>query len=109
MRDDDGRAVAHQPLERLLYQSLALRIERARRLVEQQDRRVAQDRTRDRDPLTLTPGEPRAALAKERVVAVRKPSNELVGRGGDRGRLDLRVGGAWPAIADVLPCARGEQ
>src|SRR6185369_8340648 len=35
VRDDDRRAVGHQPVERILNQPLALGIERRRRLVEQ--------------------------------------------------------------------------
>ena len=81
VRDDDRRAVLHQPLERLLHQPLALGVERARRLVEQQDRRVAQDRARDRDALPLSARESRAALAEERVVALRQLAEELVGGG----------------------------
>ena len=117
MRDDDRRAPLHQAIERGLHQSLALGIERAGRFVEQQDRRIAQDGARDGDALALAAGKPRAALAEERVVALRQLAQELVGRGG-RGRgFDFGVGGVGPAVADVLarrwprtarcPAARG--
>src|SRR5215831_20631170 len=53
MRDDDRRAAAHRRLERSLDHALAFGIERARRLVEQEQRRVLQHRSRDRDPLPL--------------------------------------------------------
>ena len=56
---------ARQPLHRLLHRALALGVERARRLVEQQDRRVAQDRPRDRQPL---------ALAARRACTPRSPT-----------------------------------
>ena len=65
----DG-APRHQPLERELHHPLALGVERARRLVEQQDRAVGEDRARDREPLPLPAGQPHAALAE---VAARSP------------------------------------
>ena len=59
-------------IERPLHQSLALRIERARRLVEQQDRRVAQHGARNGDALALAGGQRHAALAEHGVVALRQ-------------------------------------
>jgi len=53
MGDDDRRAVVHQPLERLLDQLLRFGVERGGRFVEQQQRRVAQHRAGDRQPLAL--------------------------------------------------------
>jgi hypothetical protein len=55
--------------QRRLHQRLALGIERGGRLVEQQQRRVAQDRARDRDALALAARQRDAALADRRVVA----------------------------------------
>ncbi len=40
VRDDERRPTAHQPLERFFDEVLALGVERARRLVEDQDARV---------------------------------------------------------------------
>ena len=56
--------------ERLLHQPLGLGVERRGGLVQDQDRRVLQDRAGDRDPLALAAGEPAAALADHGVVAV---------------------------------------
>ena len=47
-----------------------LRIERRRRFVEDQDRRVLQQRARDRDALLLAAGQLQAALADFGFVAV---------------------------------------
>ncbi len=94
VRDDDRRAVLHEPLERLLHEQLVVRVERARRLVEQQDRRVLENRARDRDALPLSARQPHAALAEKRVVPLRQHADELVGAGRARRRLDLGVGGA---------------
>ena len=58
--------------------ALRLGVERAGRLVEQQDRRAVVDGARDRDPLRLAAREPQAALADPRVVAEREALDELV-------------------------------
>ena len=63
MRDDERRAVPHQVRQRLLHQPLGFGVERRGRLVEDQDRRVLQERPRDRQPLPLAARQPLAALA----------------------------------------------
>ena len=68
--DDERRAVAHRRLERRLHHALALGVERAGRLVEQQQRRVLQHRARDRDALALAARQAHAALAEEGLVAL---------------------------------------
>ncbi len=61
-------------------------VDRARRLVEDQDARVGEQRARERDELALAEREPRAALAELRVVAVLEPRDELVRADGARPR-----------------------
>ena len=108
MGDDDGRAVGHQPLDGALHQLFALGIERAGRLVEEENRGVAQDRAGDGDALALTAGETHPFLAEIAVEAF----GQLVEEPG-RGR---RLGGGAhlivvrlrAAIADVLPAIGGE-
>ena len=53
MRDNDGGPVCHQAVEGGLHQAFAFRIERGRRLVEQEDRSVLQDRPGNGDTLAL--------------------------------------------------------
>ena len=53
MRDHDRRALGHQPVERVLDQPLAFCIERGRYFVEQEQGRVAEQRARNGDALTL--------------------------------------------------------
>src|SRR5207302_10451962 len=79
MRDDDRRAPAHEPIESLLHEELALVVERARCFVEQEDARVPQDRPRDRDTLALPDREADTALADDRLHALGHPPNELGG------------------------------
>ena len=66
VRDDQRRAVLHQPLERVLHQGLAFGVERGGRLVEQQGRRLAQDGAGDGDALALTARQRHPALADRR-------------------------------------------
>jgi hypothetical protein len=49
----DGRAMLHQPVERVLHQPLAFGVERRGRLVEKQQRRVAKQRAGNGDALAL--------------------------------------------------------
>src|SRR6185436_2563780 len=109
MRDDDRRPVLHQLFQRLLHIALALRVERAGCFVEQQDRRVSQQRAGDGDALALAAGQSRAALAQERVIAFGQLTNERVSAGGARRGFDLGVACARPSVANVLARARAEQ
>ena len=63
VRDGDHGLAFHQPVEVLLDRRLDLRIERRRRLVEDQDRRVLQHDAGDGDALPLAAGQLHAALA----------------------------------------------
>ena len=56
---------------------LGLRVHRAQRVVEHEDRRVLRQRPRDRAPLLLPAGEIDASLAQHRVVAVRQRGQRL--------------------------------
>src|SRR6478736_5899516 len=68
MLDDQCRAAAHQPLERLMHGGFRLRIEVACRFVEQPDRRVLEHGTGDRDALLLPAGQAHAAFAAAMTV-----------------------------------------
>ena len=81
VRDDKRGAPRHQRLQRLLHRALALRVERAGRLVEQQDRRVLEHHARDRDAL---------ALATREFVGILEAALRGVGGGS---------GGAWAGWA----------
>ena len=79
--DDEDRATGHQVVERGLHEALALGVERAGGLVEDQDRRVAEDRPGDGEPLALAAGEAHAALSDDRLVPLRQLADEAVGLG----------------------------
>jgi len=87
--DCDRRAALGEALERGLDRSLGLRVERRRRLVEDEDGRVAENRARDCDALLLAAGEAVAALADDGVVAVGELHDPVVDRGRPRRPLQL--------------------
>ena len=91
VRDHERGAVAHQFFQRGLHQRLALGIERRGRLIEQQQRRVAQDGAGDRDALALAARQRHAALAELRVEAARQAADEFGGVREIGGALDLGV------------------
>src|SRR5690349_7755630 len=63
VRNDERRPVQHQGRQGVLNQHFGLGIERRRCLVENQNRRVTQNRSRNRNPLPLAPRQTLAALA----------------------------------------------
>lgn len=76
MRDHQRGAAFHQPLQRLLHGALAVRIERAGGFVQQQDRGILEQRTRNRHALLLAAGQARAALAQFAGVALGQGADE---------------------------------
>ncbi len=94
--DGDRRAAAGERLERLLDRLLALGVDAAGGFVEDQDRRIVQDRPGDREPLPLAAGEAGAAFAEPGVVAERRVEDEVV-RLGRLGRGDRLLRACWSA------------
>jgi hypothetical protein len=86
MGDHDRGAVLAEVLDRFLNLPFRFRIERGGRFIEQDDRRVLDQRARDRDALALAPRQLRAVLANRRIVAERKAHDEVVGACRLRGR-----------------------
>ena len=82
--------------------ALARGVERAGRLVEQQDRPIREQRPRDRQPLALAAGELDAALAEIGVEALRQALDELQRVRRLARRAHLGVGRVGPAVAHVL-------
>src|ERR1700732_4117725 len=78
-------------------------IERARRLVEQQDRRGAQNGAGDRKALTLPAREAHAFLAEKGSEAAWQGIKELGRMRRLGGGADLQLCGARSAEADILP------
>src|SRR6266516_3502306 len=87
MRDHETGPAGHQAIQSLAHFRLALYVEPGHRLVQYQDRGVADKRASDGDALSLPAREGRAALADDRVVTIFQLADELVDvrsvRGGD--------------------------
>ncbi len=109
VRDDQRRASLAQLGDRLLHVTLGFRIQRRGRLVEQDDRRILDQRARDRDALALAAGQLHAMLADRRIVAGGKAEDEVVRMRGLGGGDDLRFAGAEPAERDVVADGAAEQ
>ena len=90
VREDQCRAADHQAVQGVLDDRLVLRVDRRQRLVQYQDRRVAQNRTGDGDALPLTARQADAALADHRVVALRQLDDESMRIGGTAGFFEFR-------------------
>jgi hypothetical protein len=97
-----GGSPAHQGLERGLHLAFGLRVERGGGLVEDQDRRVLEQRPGDRQALALAAGKAQPALADQGVQAFRQLADEAQRVCGFRGRDDVALGGAvHRAVGDV--------
>ena len=97
VRDEDDGPALGEIGESLLHDVLALGVEIGGGLVQDEDRGILQERSREGDPLPLPPGELHAALPGQALVAVGHRDDEVVGVGGPGGALDLLR--AWrPAL-----------
>ena len=107
--DDQRGAAGHQPVQRILHQPFAFGIERAGCLIQQQDRRIAQQRAGNRHALALAARQARTAFTQLGIQALGQFAQEIGGIGGF-GRLpDRFVAGIPIAIAQVVARARGKQ
>ena len=102
MRDQQDRSPAANALDRVLHDPGVLGIEVGRRLVEHEQRRVADESSRQGKPALLAARERPAAVADERVVSVGKRGNEVVETREHRGIAYLPVGRAPVAETDVV-------
>ncbi len=109
VRDHQRRAPLRQFRERGLDGALRFRVERAGRLVEDQDGRVLEEGAGDGHALLLPAREQHPALAHHRVEALREPLDHRPQPRAPRRLGDLRVGGAEAAVGDVVAQRAGEQ
>ena len=77
VRDDDHRLAAADAVDRLHHGGLRLVVERAGRLVEEQDLRVAIERAGNADALPLSARNADAALADDRVQPVGQTADKI--------------------------------
>ena len=110
MRDDDRGAPGAQPPQRGEHGLLRDRVERGRRLVEDQDRRVLQQRAGDAEPLALAARQRcrplRPSASRSRSAAATTNSCACAARAAASTSC---VGGVEPAVADVVGDRAAEQ
>ena len=109
VRDNESRAAGQQPLHRILDQPLALVIQTAGRLVEDENGRILEQRAGDRNALTLTTGQLPPPLSDHRVIALREPLDELVRVRSPRGGLDRLLGRRRSSVRDVFTNGPAEE
>jgi hypothetical protein len=102
VRDDKGGAAGRQALDPVHHLRLGLDIKSRGRLVENEDRRIAQECAGDRQTLLLALRQGGAAFPDHRVVALRQPEDHGVDAGQTRRFLDLVRRGVGPAIGEIV-------
>lgn len=108
MGNDEARSTLHQSSHRLLNMKLRSRVHVARRLVEDEDRRIGQHRAGDREQLPLPLAQVASFGVQIRVVAVGQLADERVGVR-EPGRLfHFPIVGFQTAIPYVVSYRPGE-
>ncbi len=100
--DDKRGAAFHQPLERLLDELLGGGVHAGGGLIENEDRRIRQQRARHADALLLAHAQLHAALAHARTVALGHLRDEIMAVGGLGGGGDFVFRGTQFAVLDIL-------
>src|SRR5581483_1372887 len=109
MRDHERRALCEEDAKRLLDLALGADVDRRRRLVEDEDARVGEQRARERDELALPEREAEAALAELCLVPVLEAEDEVLGADRARCGSDLLARRVGTAEGDVLGDGAGEE
>ena len=107
--DHEARAIGAQSGHGVLDEHLGARVDRARRLVEDENRRIGEECPGDRHELALTGAEVAALIIDDGVVAVGKRVDEAVDVADPRRLDDLLLGCAMGAVGDVVADGPAEQ
>ena len=89
-------------VQRGLHHALALGVQGAGGFVQQQQRRVFQQRARNRNALALAAGQAHTALAQKGGIALGQCLQKIVCKGLARSSKHLGIAGTGAAIADVF-------
>ena len=110
MGDDDGGAVLHQVFQCRLNQPLGFVVQRTGGLIQNQNRRVSQQRAGNGDTLPLPAGKFQAILADFGLQALRHGLNEIPRIRGLGGTDDFVFGRIpRPPVGDILRYRAAEQ
>src|SRR2546423_8320512 len=102
MRDDQGCTSRRCPLQSINDEALRCRIQTARRFIEDENGRVAQNRARNSDALFLSTGESAASFRHQSVIAIWQALDELIRLCRYRGSHDFLLACASPAEGNIL-------
>ena len=102
MGDDERRPLSDEPFHRVQQSGLSFHINRTRRLVEDENRRVFEECSRNGKTLALTARETHAAFADKRVVAIGQSNNKVVRIGEPRRGNNFILIRAGTGIRNVL-------
>src|SRR5258708_7600342 len=92
MSDNEDGPAGGNSFHVLLDGPLAFVIERAGRLIEDENARIGNERAGDRDTLALPAGKTAAAFAHDSVIALRQLQDEVMSAGKRRRRNDTLHG-----------------
>jgi hypothetical protein len=109
VRNDQSCSSAEEPGYRQIDVALGFRVEKGRRLVEQYDGRLSNERARYGDALALSARQLHALLAHLGVIAAGELSDEFVGMRGLRCGDDVGFGRVGTAQCDVFTNAPTEK
>src|SRR3989338_8389013 len=102
MSDNNSRFSPHQFVERILNQMLGLRVKTGCCLIKNKNRRVFQNRSSNRNTLSLAAGKFHATLANERLILFWEVLDELMTMR-ELCRFDhFCICGLWSCVANVL-------
>ena len=107
--DHEGGPFCHQTVHALLDVLFRSRIDGARRFIEDQDLRVSQDGSGDREELFLTLGYVAGFFVENHVVSAWKSLDETMYVGSFGCCYDFFVGGIEFSIFDIIFDASAEQ
>src|ERR1700757_1944470 len=109
VRDNDGGLALHQAIQRFQHGLLGAGVKARRRFVENQNGRIANDGSRNRNALSLPTRESGSAFTDDGVVTFRHFLDEFVSVGLFCSAHNLLGGGIRFAVGYVVPYARPEQ
>src|SRR5581483_3118670 len=102
MGDHQDCTSAHQVVQRRLDQSFRLAVEGGGSFVQNQNRRILEQRAGNGQALTLATGEPEPALPDHSIVPRGEGQNEVMRESGPGGGLDFFHGNVRLAVSDVV-------
>src|SRR5207248_112762 len=109
MGDDYDRATGCDTPQVVPDDYFAFRVERAGRLIEDQNARVGEERSRNRQSLLLTAGQILGVFFKDRIIAARQSFDELISTGHACRLSYLLEAGVRFDAANIIPHGAAKQ